>query len=239
MSMSRNERAGRGAFGATDFMSEGRDSARAFKFAQRHSRRVRILRIAIPIGVALCLVVIVAATFFNPLKMLYKLPTDFGTLVVSGTKITMEAPRFAGVTRDQRAYEVTAKAAAQDVTKPDLIELKDIRAKLDMQDKSTTQMSAAGGLYEAKAELLKLGPDILLSSSTGYEGRLIEAEVDIRKGSIISRKPVAVKMLKGDLNANNLEVLESGDLVRFGGGVSMTLKLEPGDYPQAVPGTAQ
>lgn len=219
-------------------MGAGRDNTRAFRFAQRHSRRVRILRIAIPIGVVFCLTVIVIATFFNPLKMLTRIPTDFGTLVISGTKITMEAPRLAGVTRDQRAYEVTAKAAAQDISKPDLIELKEIRAKLDMQDKSTMQMTAAGGLFESKTEMLKLGPDIVLSSSTGYEGRLIEADVDIRKGNIVSRKPVEVKMLKGDLNANNLEVLDAGDLVRFSGGVTMTLKLEPGDYP-AAPGTAQ
>ncbi len=219
-------------------MGAGRDNTRAFRFAQRHSRRVRVLRIAIPIGVVFCLLVVVGATFFNPFKILYKLPADLGTLVVSGTKITMEAPRVAGVTRDQRAYEVTAKAAAQDITKPDQIELKEIKAKLDMQDKSVVQMSAKGGLYEAKSEMLTLGPDIILSSSTGYEGRLIEAEVDIRKGNIISRKPVEVKMLKGNLNANNLEVLDAGDLVRFSGGVSMILKLEQTDLPQTA-GSAQ
>ena len=219
-------------------MGAGRDNTRAFRFAQRHSRRVRVLRIAIPIGVVFCLLVVVGATFFNPFKILYKLPADLGTLVVSGTKITMEAPRVAGVTRDQRAYEVTAKAAAQDITKPDQIELKEIKAKLDMRDKSVVQMSAKGGLYEAKSEMLTLGPDIILSSSTGYEGRLIEAEVDIRKGNIISGKPVEVKMLKGNLNANNLEVLDAGDLVRFSGGVSMILKLEQTDLPQTA-GSAQ
>lgn len=236
MSVSPNERTER-SYAAPDFMGVGRDSARAYRFAQRHSRRVRILRIAIPIGVAVCLVVILIATFFNPLQILYKLPNDLGTLVVSGTKITMEAPRLAGVTRDSRAYELTAKAAAQDISKPNLIELKEIKAKLGMQDKSTMQMSAAGGLYNAKTEMLNLGPDILLSSSAGYEGKLREALVDIKKGTIVSKQPVEVKMLKGNLNANGLEVLEAGDLIRFGGGVSMIVTLEPGDYPQAATGT--
>lgn len=237
MSMARDDRTGR--HGAADFMATGRDSARAFRFAQRHSRRVRILRIAVPIAVGLCLVAIVGASYFNPLKILYKLPNDLGTLVISGTKITMEAPRLAGITRNSRAYEVTASAAAQDISKPDLVELKNIRAKLDMQDKSVMQMSALGGLFNAKTETLNLGPDIVLSSSTGYEGRLSEATVDIRKGHIVSQKPVEVKMLKGTLNANRLEVLDAGDLVRFDGGVSMVLKLEPGDYPQNPAGAAQ
>jgi lipopolysaccharide export system protein LptC len=226
-------------YAAPDFMGGGRDSTRAFSSAQRHSRYVRILRIAIPVGVAVCFVVILLATFFNPFQILYKLPKDFGTLVVSGTKITMEAPRLAGVTRDQRAYELTAKAAAQDITKPELIELKEIKAKLGMQDKSMMQLLAAGGLYNAKTEMLNLGPDILLSSSSGYEGKMQDAEIDVRKGTIVSRRPVEVKMLKGNLNANGLEVLESGDLIRFGGGVSMVLTLEPAETPAAAATDAQ
>ena len=55
--------------------------------------------------------------------MLAKLPADIGNLVVSGTKITMEKPHLSGFTSDARAYELSADAAKQDLTKPDLIEL--------------------------------------------------------------------------------------------------------------------
>ena len=212
------------------------DNVAVFRGATRHSRHVRILRIAIPIGIALCLLVIVIATFFNPLRFLYKLPKDMGTLVISGTKITMQQPRLSGFTRDARGYDVSASAAAQDLTKPNMVELKDIRARLDMQDKSEMQLSAATGFYDTKAEILTLGQNIILSSSTGYEGRLSEAIVDIRKGYIVSEKPVEVKLLKGMLNANRLEVIDSGDLLRFGGGVAMTLTLTPADVEPAKAG---
>ena len=59
----------------------------------------------------------------------------------------------------------------------------------------------------------------MLSSSTGYRGRLSEAIIDIRKGHVVSERPVEVEMLQGTLNANRLEIVESGDLVRFDGGV--------------------
>ena len=39
----------------------------------------------------------------KPLRALAKLPIDIGNLVVSGTKITMQQPRIAGFTSDQRA----------------------------------------------------------------------------------------------------------------------------------------
>jgi lipopolysaccharide export system protein LptC len=73
--------------------------------------------------------------------------------------------------------------------------------------------------------MLKLESNILLSSSTGYEGRLSEASVDIRNGNVVSNQPVELKMLQGTLNANRLEIKDSGDLVRFLGGVSMKMML--------------
>jgi lipopolysaccharide export system protein LptC len=198
----------------------------AFRGAARHSRRVRFMRRAIPVGIGVAVAAIVLSSFFNPLRFVYKLPNDLGTLVVSGSKITMESPRLAGVTRDARAYEIQAKAAAQDIKKPNVVELKEIRAKVDMQDKTSVEMTAVDGNYDTKAELLTLGQKIILSSSTGYQGILTEAVVDIKKGRIVSEKPVEVKMLQGTLNANRLEVTDTGALIRFDGGVTMMLTPE-------------
>jgi lipopolysaccharide export system protein LptC len=211
------------------------DSERAFRAARRHSRLVRILRIAVPTTVALALVVITLITYLNPLRMLAKLPINIDNLVVSGTKVTMEQPRLSGFTSDARAYELTADTAAQDMTKPDLVELRNIRAKVDMQDKSTIEMTAVTGLYDAKGETLRLDQDIRLNSSTGYQGRLSEALVDIRKGNVISEHPVEVKLLQGTLNANRLNIIDSGELIRFHGGVVMDMMLNQA-VPQSKPG---
>jgi lipopolysaccharide export system protein LptC len=208
-------------------MSRG-DSDRAFRMARRHSRAVRIMRVAVPLAVVVGLAIISLITYFNPLRMLAKLPVNVGDLVVSGTKITMEQPRMSGFTRDGRAYEFTAHAAAQDLTKPDIVELRDIHGKLQMQDASTMELSAATGTYNTKQELLKLERDILLSSSGGNKGRLSEALIDVRKGSVVSDQPVELEFLQGKLNANRLEVANSGDMVRFLGGVTMMLMLNGG-----------
>lgn len=212
------------------------DSGRAFRAARRHSRAVRILRVAIPLAVVLGFTGIFLITYFNPLRMLAKLPIDVGNLVVSGTKITMEHPRLSGFTGDARGYELSADAAKQDLTKPDLIELRNIRAKVQMQDKSTVEVYATNGIYDSKGETLKLDQNIVLSSSTGYRGRLSEAMIDIRKGNVVSERPVEVELLQGTLNANRLEIADSGDLVRFGGGVNMTLMLGDAAAPQAKTG---
>jgi lipopolysaccharide export system protein LptC len=197
---------------------------------------VRILRIVIPVGVALTVVGVTLITYFNPLRVLAKLPINLNDLVVSGTKITMEQPRLSGFTRDARAYEFTADAAAQDLTKPDIVELRNIHAKVQMQDKSTMQMSAVTGIYDTKGETLKLERNIQLSSSAGYKGHLTEAMVDIRKGTILSTQPVELEMLEGILNAKQLEIVDSGDLVRFYGGVTLTLMLNGTAVPKPKTG---
>lgn len=199
---------------------------RAFRGARRHSRNVRLLRILVPVGVVGGVALISLATFVSSGRFSYKLPNDMGTLVVSGTKITMEAPRLAGYTKDQRGYEVTAKAAAQDMAKPEFVELKELRAKLAMQDNNSAELVTVGGIYNTKSEILTLGPNITLKSTNGYEALLADAVVEVKKGNITSDKPVEVKMSRGKLNANRLEITNSGEVIRFDGGVVMHLDPE-------------
>lgn len=209
------------------------DAERAFNAARRHSRLVRILRIAVPSSVALALIILTLVTYLNPLRMLARLPINIDNLVVSGTKVTMEAPHLSGFTSDARAYELTADTAAQDMTRPDIVELRNIRAKVEMQDKSTMELTAITGLYDSKAETLKLGRDIRLNTS-GYQARLSEAVIDIRKGNVVSEHPVEVRMLQGKLNANRLDIVESGEVVRFHDGVVMDMML---NQPTSQPDT--
>ncbi len=202
-----------------------------FAIAARHSRMVRVLRIAVPAAVILALTAIVAVSIFNPFRMLLpKLPLDMGNLVVSGTKITMESPHLSGYTPDQRPYELWAKSATQDLTDPDHVDLKTLRAKVLMEDRSTVTLDARNGLFDTKQQLLDLHKDILLQTTTGYEARLTQAFVDIGKGTVTSDEHVDVKLLNGTLTADKLRITGGGEIVRFEGNVVMNLdNLSPAD----------
>jgi len=203
------------------------DGNRAFRAAVRHSRHVRALRLAIPITAAVVLVAAAAFSFlFKPLRMLTSLPVDIGSMVVSGTKIMMHQPRLSGVTRDNRKYDMVAQAAAQDVTKPDMVELQGVHATMEMRDKVSFETTANGGLYNAKTEHLTLNQNVVVTSSSGYQAFLNEAVVDVRASKIVSEKPVEVKTATWTITANRMEVTESGDLVRFDHGVFVTLLLD-------------
>ena len=210
------------------FARAGRaDADRAFRAALRHSRHVRILRRAIPLTAAIVVVAGAAFTYVvKPLRGLSGMPVDVGSMVVSGTKIKMNQPRLAGVTRDNRRYDMVAQAAAQDLTKPDVLELQGIDATMEMRDKVIFKTSAKDGLYNTKTEQLTLNHDIVVTSTSGYQAFLNEAVVDVRASKIVSDKPVEVKTATFNISANHMEVSEAGDLIRFGRGVFVTLLLD-------------
>jgi lipopolysaccharide export system protein LptC len=210
----------------------GSDRERAFRIAARHSRHVRFFRGAIPVTLIGVLVALAAFAYLQPLRLLAKLPIDPRHLVLSGSKINMEAPRIGGFTRDGRPYDLTARSAAQDLTNPGVLELTEILAHVTMQDHSKLELSAASGIYDTKADVMDLKTNVVIITSTGYTVHMDEAKVDNKAGRVMSNHPVTVKMTTGTVDANGLEVVDNGDLIRFTGGVETHL------VPQQGPGSA-
>jgi len=210
-----------------------------FATAARHSRMVRILRVAVPAAVSVAIAVVVGISIFNPFRMLMpKLPLDMGNLVVSGSKITMESPHLAGYTPDQRPYELWAKTAVQDLTDSDHVELNKLRTKLLMQDGSTAFLDARTGVFDNKAQTLDLHKDIFLKTTNGYEARLTQAFIDLAKNTVDSDEHVDVKLPNGTLSSDRLHMIDGGAIMRFEGNVVMHLDhldTDDGAQTNAVP----
>jgi lipopolysaccharide export system protein LptC len=203
------------------------DTDRAYRAALRHSRHVRVLRVALIAGIAAVLLGVTAENYLPPAGEI-RVPGAIGNLVIKGTKIIMQQPKLTGYTNDARPYAFNADAAAQDINKPDLIELQRLHANLQMEDKSTVEMTAPTGTYDMKADKLYLYEDIALASSTGYAARLNEATIDMKSGNVTSDKPVWVKLLNGNLTGKHLEIINNGEVIRFYGGVTMILHPDQG-----------
>jgi len=65
-----------------------------------------------------------------------------------------------------------------------------------------------------------------VTSANGYNATLTEASVDMKKGNVQSDRPVEIKLPNGVLTANGMEIVDSGDLVRFTRGVVLNLDAE-------------
>jgi lipopolysaccharide export system protein LptC len=202
------------------------DVERLIRASRRHSRIVRFTRVALPVGIVIALTALVLVTYLEPMRMLEKLPAVSGKLAIQGSKITMEAPRIAGFTRDSRSYEMTAETAVQDIAKPDVVDLKNLRATVELPGPNLVQISSGSGVYNTKTEQLLMRDQVTFATAHGYRGKLREAAVDVKQGNIVSDHPVELVLPDGLLKANRIEILESGDLVRFDNGVVLNLDAE-------------
>lgn len=194
-----------------------------FRRARRHSRHVRVLRVLIPLFLVLGLLVAGLVVWFNPLRLLNRLPVSVSGVSLTGTKMTMTEPKLSGYTRDGRRYELSASAAAQDITRADVVSLERPYALLELSDHNRLEMRAAEGVFDRKAGILTLRRDIVLGTSDGNEARLSEAVIDLREGSVVSNQPVEVRMQQGTLRSNRLAVSRSGEIIRFDDGVEMVI----------------
>jgi lipopolysaccharide export system protein LptC len=221
----------------TTFAAAGdrRNPVAAYKAALRHTRRVRFFRRALPAAIILCVSVIVIGSWLDPLRLLGELPIEFARLAISGSTLKIEAPKLSGYTADGRAYSVTAESAAQDLTKPGVIEMTGIEARFEIIGGGTTRLRAEKGTFDSKAEQLRLADGIDITSSNGYGGKLSEALVDMRKGHLLSPAPVDLKYQDGWLKADRLEIFDNGERALFEGRVTAEFRLNPPAEATAEP----
>jgi lipopolysaccharide export system protein LptC len=214
----------------TDFQT-----ANAYGVAMRHSRRVRLLRRAIPIGAAAAVGAIVFFAFVNPFRAL-PAGVSIGNVSLNGTRITMELPRLTGFKSDNRPYEVTAQWAAQDIKTPSIIELRDLKARIAMQDKSIATVQSQQGIYDSSSEKLDLRDDVRVRTEAGYDVRMKSARVDFRAGNVSSDDPVTVNFNGGTIDAARVDMYDNGAHIVFEGRVRTVMRTEA--EPQASKDTS-
>lgn len=204
--------------------------ARAHMAARRHSRRVRLLKWAIPLG---ALVAAGAAAAVTAIQSHSSFPgLTLGGVTISGTQVTMEKPRLTGYRAQSGPYEVTATAALQDVRRPGEIEMRDFKARLAVDERgATARLEAARGLLDTKRETFELKENVLVRSDAGQEVRLASALVDFRAGTVVSREAVTVSFENGTIEAAGVEVSDNGRVMQFKGRVRATFS---GDLSEAV-----
>jgi lipopolysaccharide export system protein LptC len=205
---------------------------RAVRRAGRHSILVRVVRVGLPIALVVGGASLGLMTYLQPPQVFERGPGVGGKLAVQGSKITMQLPRLAGITRDARAYELNAETAVQDIASPDVIELQNLRARMEMQDKDVVTVTANSGTYLTKADKVVLRDQVVVTSGQGFKALMREAAIEMKKGNVVSEHPVDITLPNGTLKANRLEIVDSGEVMRFERGVILNLDGEKPGAPE-------
>ena len=207
--------------------------SRAFNKARRHSRWVRFAKIAIPLGSLLGMAGVGVVAYYNPFKQIENL--SFGSIGVSGTNVTMESPKLTGFKNDNRPYEVTASEATQDVRRPDLVNLKNLKARIVTDERGgVARLQADSGVLDTKREQMRLRDNIVVTTDSGYEVKLRSAFVRFKAGSVVSTQPVTVSFGNGTIDAEGLTVEDNGKVMSFTGRVRTVIAPSSSSAPEAT-----
>jgi lipopolysaccharide export system protein LptC len=209
---------------ALDASPAAEPGVRAYRAALRHSARVRFLKKAIPIGSAAAIIIVVFIGIFDPFGRLSGL--TLGPVSLSGTKITMAAPKLRGYRAGSRPYEMTAESASQDARKPNLVELNEIRGRVTLENDGLAHIEATTGVYDTQSEKLELAGRVNVRTDNGYDAHLTTASVDFKGGKVTSTEPVTVDIGNGSIKADRLDIDDNGKHIVFEGRVRAIMDAE-------------
>ncbi|MGL5116863.1 MAG: LPS export ABC transporter periplasmic protein LptC [Beijerinckiaceae bacterium] len=193
----------------------------AYEAAMRHSRRVRFLRKAIPVFCAACVVAPAAWSVVAPFARTGP-DITIGKATVSGSKVTMDAPKLSGFKKDNKAYNLTADSATQDLKAPSIVELNNLNGRMQQTNDSFARVTADWGRFDQGTNRLDLKGTVRVRTDEGYEIDLDSALVDMKSGDMKSLEPVIVRSASGSVSAETVEVLENGKHIIFEGRVRST-----------------
>lgn len=139
----------------------------------------------------------------------------------------MHRPRYVGQTNEGRPFTVRAEAAETDPAAPDRIQLDRLAAQIDTPRRGL-ELAAQSGVYHRDSEELDLAGGIEVLTSDGYRLETEAARVLLQHGRVIGERPIAGIGPAGQLRADQFEIRNDGDLLRFEGRVKVTLPQQTG-----------
>lgn len=193
---------------------------RRFGRARRHSAAVTVLRTTLPVA-ALALI----GGFAAAAVMGGDEPTGdtVARSALGAGEIVMNNPKMSGFDRNNRPFALEATAARQETGAPAIVRLDDIDAKLPTGTDTFAKLDASAGVYDSDAETLVLSKGVAVRDLKGMDMDLREARVDMRDGRMVSEAPVAVRSSNAAIDAQSVEVLQSGKRILFRDRVRMVI----------------
>lgn len=191
-----------------------------FGMAQRYSRFVEVMKVALPLLAVSLLVLLVGWSAFH------KTPVDLslqGDLISAANgKIEMQKPRLAFTDENDRTILVQAETAIQNAGERNLWSLQTLHAKMVPPTGTGYKLVSDQGKLDTEKQQLDLAGNIVVESSEGYTFKAKSAHVDMKESRVTSEEPVEAQGGATRIVANRFEMWDRGARFRFEGDVHFT-----------------
>lgn len=194
---------------------------RAFAQARRHSGRVRLLKLALPVAALLMIAGFAGKSWLSTPGAL---PIDLRALAIEDGRLVMTDARLDGVTgKDSRPYSMTASRAVQDIGASGRIDLEGIDARLPLDEKGWMTVAAPSGVFDREANRLDIDSELTVVSEDGMKAVFRSASIDIATGSLKTTDPVDISLDGAHITADSMSVRDKGAVLVFENRVRMQI----------------
>ncbi|RVA94285.1 LPS export ABC transporter periplasmic protein LptC, partial [Mesorhizobium sp. M7A.F.Ca.US.006.04.2.1] len=180
--------------------------------AQRHSRRVRVLKFAVPVAAAL---IAVAFPVYSYLAAPVSVKIQAEGTAFSNGKLVMANPKLNGFTKQKQPYSMTALRAIQDVSTQGIIELEGIDAKVPIASDNVAAVKASHGTYDRDGNTMNLTSDVTITTTDGMQAKFKSVFLDMGKGTMKTGDPVDVSRGGSRITADTMSVQDNGKILVF------------------------
>jgi lipopolysaccharide export system protein LptC len=210
-----------------------------FAAANRHSRRVRMLKFGLPLCALFGIGFFAAATLLTDPT----LPApSVQSVAMSDGRIVMAKPKLEGFDADKRPYTMTAERAIQQSASSSVIDLEKIAAELPFGKELTAKLTADSGVFDNASNKLDLKDNIRLLTSDGMQAALSKASINLSTNEMTSGAPVDIVRDGTHITADRMRIEEGGKIIVFESHVRFITeakKLKQATDASAEPGTQQ
>jgi LPS export ABC transporter protein LptC/lipopolysaccharide transport protein LptA len=172
--------------------------------AHRHSRRVRMLKFALPLS-ALTTAALATMTILHNAGVGPSLPPIEVPKIVADN-LKMHNPHYQGFNADGGHYWVKADTAQQDLKTLTAVHLETITGEMTDAKKQKTYLTATRGIFDNKSNILELFDSIDVTGDGGLNAKLTRATIETKENIISSDQPSTIIMGAGQIQSNQLKI---------------------------------
>jgi lipopolysaccharide export system protein LptC len=210
-----------------------------FAEADRHSRRVRLLKFGLPLAALFAVGFFAAATILVDSK----LPTpSVQAIAMTDGRIVMAKPKMEGYDAEKRPYSMTAEQAIQQSASSSVVELEKIAADLPFGKAETAKLTADAGVFDNASNTLDLKDNIRFFTSDGMQAVLTQANINLSTNEMTSDAPVDIVTEGSHITADRMKIEEGGKVFVFESRVRLKIdanKMKKASDASAEPGAKQ
>src|SRR5579872_1453214 len=202
----------------------------------RYSRRVALLKVALPAIGGSLLLLVVAWPRVAPLFDRFR----FAAIDLrEARELRMINPRYVGTDRDGHPFVVTAAVGRQAPQRDAVMSLDQPVANLESHSGAKIVVTADTGVYQTQTQYLDAFGKVTVNHENGSTFVTSSARLDAANDAAEGHDPVEGHGPQGDIAAQGFRVIDKGDIVIFTGKSDLTLKsTKPEAQPAAAPPAA-